>query len=261
MNHSSESIHIWTIGTLEGWLSSHDSWSQGPCPRVGLEVKIWDIFKKSFSTFLLWKQLMQVVGQTWLSLMTLTCGSWSEVSMTYISQSSDFALYLEDYWHMYIILWDYESVWPQNNCRSLWPIFHGPVILHYIVKTIWCMNIILWDYGSVWPDIWPQNKWRSLWPLFYGPVILPCILKTIWCMNIIIWDYDSVWRYVWTQISVGHCDLYFMVKWFLPYILKTILCMNIIISDYGSIWPKIDIGHCDLYFMVQCFCVISCEGY
>ena len=39
-SHSSESIHIWTIGTLEGWLWFHDCWLQGPCPRVGLEVKI-----------------------------------------------------------------------------------------------------------------------------------------------------------------------------------------------------------------------------
>ena len=39
-NHSSESIHIWTIGTLEGRLSFHDSSLQGPCPGVGLEVKI-----------------------------------------------------------------------------------------------------------------------------------------------------------------------------------------------------------------------------
>ena len=41
-NHSSESIHIWTIGTLEGWLSFRDSWTQGPCPGGGgggLEVK------------------------------------------------------------------------------------------------------------------------------------------------------------------------------------------------------------------------------
>ena len=28
-NHSSESIHIWTIGTLEGQLSFHGSWPQG----------------------------------------------------------------------------------------------------------------------------------------------------------------------------------------------------------------------------------------
>ena len=34
---------------------------------------------------------------------------------------------------------------PQNKYRSLWPIFYGPVILHYILKTIWCMHIILWD--------------------------------------------------------------------------------------------------------------------
>ena len=41
-NHSSERIHIWTIGTctLEGRLSFHDSSPQGPCPGVGLEVKI-----------------------------------------------------------------------------------------------------------------------------------------------------------------------------------------------------------------------------
>ena len=41
--------------------------------------------------------------------------------------------------------------------RSAWPIFHGPVILSYILKTIWCMYIILWEYESVWPDVWPQN--------------------------------------------------------------------------------------------------------
>ena len=39
-NHSSESIHIWTIGTLEGRLSFHDTSPKGPCPGVGLEVKI-----------------------------------------------------------------------------------------------------------------------------------------------------------------------------------------------------------------------------
>ena len=47
---------------------------------------------------------------------------------------------------------------------------------------LWCMNIILWDYESVWPDIWPQNKCRSLWPIFHGPVIFPVILKTAWSL-------------------------------------------------------------------------------
>ena len=45
-------------------------------------------------------------------------------------------------WCMNIIILDYESVWLNvYNCRSLWPIFHGPVILRYILKTIWWMNI------------------------------------------------------------------------------------------------------------------------
>ena len=39
-NYLSESIHIWTIVTLEGWHSLHDPGPQGPCPGVGLEVKI-----------------------------------------------------------------------------------------------------------------------------------------------------------------------------------------------------------------------------
>ena len=39
-NYSSESIHIWTIVTLEGWHSLHDNRPQGPCPGVGPEVKI-----------------------------------------------------------------------------------------------------------------------------------------------------------------------------------------------------------------------------
>ena len=65
-----------------------------------------------------------------------------------------------------------------GNCD----IFHGPVVLPYILKTIWCMNIIIWDYESVWPKVWPQNKYRSLWPIFHGPVNLRYILKTfdIW---------------------------------------------------------------------------------
>ena len=57
------------------------------------------------------------------------------------------------------------------------------MILPYILKTIRCMNIIIWDYESVWPEVWPQNNCRSLWPIVHGPVILRCILKTIWCMN------------------------------------------------------------------------------
>ena len=33
-------------------------------------------------------------------------------------------------------------------------IFHGQVILPFILKTIRCMNIIIWDYESVWPEVY-----------------------------------------------------------------------------------------------------------
>ena len=107
-----------------------------------------------------------------------------------------FCLVLKSVRYVNIILSDYESVWPdvwpKSKCRSLWPIFHGPVILPYILKSIQWLNIILWDYDSVWPDGWPQYIFRSLWPIFHGPLNLPCILKTVfWCMNIIHFDNES----------------------------------------------------------------------
>ena len=85
------------------------------------------------------------------------------------------------------------------KCRSLRPIFHGPLILHYILKTVWCMSILIWDYESVWPDVLPQNKCSSLWPIFHGPVILPYISKTIWWICVIFSDYETVWLKRWPQ--------------------------------------------------------------
>ena len=87
----------------------------------------------------------------------------------------------------------------QNKCRSLWPIFHGSVIFPFILKTVWCMNIIIWDYESVWPDIWPKEKCRSLWPVFHGQVILPYISKTIWWMSVVVSDNKTVWPKLWPQ--------------------------------------------------------------
>ena len=114
-------------------------------PPMYLEVKVTNLkiislkfLVNVFSTFLLWKQLSQIVGRTSASLVTLTCRSWSEcqhdpyftiqwfcliswklfdlwISLIkimsqydptfdlkinvshYISWSSDFALYLQDY--------------------------------------------------------------------------------------------------------------------------------------------------------------------
>ena len=145
--------------------------------------------------------------------------------MTYISTSIDFALSLESY-----VMYEHER--PQNKMLVTVTMFHGPLILPYILKTIWCINIILWDYESVWSDVWPQNKCRSLWPIFHCPVILPFILKTVWCINIIIRDYESVWPNIWPQNKCMSLWLILNDPVILPYILKTIWCINIILGDY-----------------------------
>ena len=108
---------------------------------------------------------------------------------------------LFDIWTPYF--WDYESVWPdvrpKNNCMSLWPIFHGPVILPYILKTVCCMNIILQDYESVWPDIWPKNKCRSLW--LYFMVQWFCLIS---------WRLFDVWTLYFVIMS--QCNAAFALK-------------------------------------------------
>ena len=83
-------------------------------------------------------------------------------------------------WTSYFrIMSQYDTKFDLKINRSLWPIFHSPVILLYILKTIWYMNTILWDYESVWPmfdlkinvghcDLNFNVKWVCLisWKLF-----------------------------------------------------------------------------------------------
>ena len=181
--------------------------------------------------------------------------------MTYISRSSDFALYLLiDVCTSYFgIMNQYDPRFDLKiNVGHCKPIFHGPVIWPYIMKVIWCMNILIWDYESVWPDVWPQNICRSLWPIFHGPVILRYILKTYWCMNIILWDYGSVWpqnkcRSLW--------PIYFMVQWsclISPTLFDAWVSYFQIMRQCDPNFDlKVNIGQHDLYFMVLWFCLIS----
>ena len=145
--------------------------------------------------------------------------------------------------------------------RSAWPIFQDPLILPYILKTIWCMYIILLEYESVWPDVWPQIKCRSLWPIFHGPVIVHCTLKTIsvWTSLFgIMNQYDPTHD---LKINVGHCDLYFMVQWFcvVSWRLFDVWTSTLgIKGQYDRTFDqKINVCHYDLYFMVHWFCLIS----
>ena len=140
-----------------------------------------------------------------------------------------------------------------NKCRSLWPIFHGPVVLPYILKTDWCINIMLREYQSVWPNIWPQNKCRSPWPIFHFPLIFLIPFKSVWCMNIILWDYEIVWHDIWPKNKCRSLWPIFHGPVILPSILKTIW-YNIWTSYFGIISQndpmfdlKIFVGHWPIF--------------
>ena len=141
--------------------------------------------------------------------------------MTYISWSSDFALYLEDclmYEHLTSELWVSMTQHLTSKCRSLWPIFHGPVILSYILKTVWYMNTILW----------------------------------------IMSQYDPMFD---LKIFVAHCDLYFMVHWFCLISWKLFSGWTTyfgIMCQYDPTYDlQIFVCPYNLYFMVHSICPLS----
>ena len=100
------------------------------------------------------------------------------------------------------------------NVGQFWPIFHGPVILPYILKTIWYMNTILWDYESVWPSVWPKiNVGRcDLYFMVQWFFLISWKLFSSWTSYFgTMSEYDPMSD---LKIFKGHCDLYFMVQWF-----------------------------------------------
>ena len=68
-------------------------------------------------------------------------------SLTYISWSSDFVLYLEDYFMDKCNNWDISSMWCKDLPHKIYVgqllTFHGPVILSYVLKTFWWRNLYI----------------------------------------------------------------------------------------------------------------------
>ena len=189
-----------------------------------------------------------------------TLGLWVSMTTFYLKINVGHCdLYFLVQW-FYLISWRLFDIWtPYFGIMSQYDpmfdlkifiahcdIFHGPVILPYILKTVQWLNIILWDYESVRPDIWPPDICRSLlswrlfdvWPSYFG----------------IMSQYGKTFD---LKINVGHWDLYFMVQQFcliswivfdgcMSYFRKISLCNT-------TFDLKINLGHSDLYFMVQWF--------
>ena len=116
------------------------------------------------------------------------------------------------YEHHTLGLW--VDVWPKNICGSLWPIFHGPVILPYILNTIWCMNIIIWDYKSVWTNIWRKNKFRSLTYILWSGDFA---LYVVWHHTLGLWV-CMTWRLTSSDFALYLQDYLGQVMW------KRVLC-------------------------------------
>ena len=184
--------------------------------------------------------------------------------MTYISWFSDFALYLEYYLLDKCHTWDISSMWPNEwpltISRSLWPIFHGSVILPYILNTYLLDKCHTWDISSLWPDYWRQNvsvgvtyiSWFSDFALYLEYYLLDK------CHT---WDITSMWPNEWPLTISRSLWPIFHGSVILPYILNTICWINVTPGILVPCDPIIDVKiylcWCDLYFMVQWFCLIS----
>ena len=85
----------------------------------------------------------------WFSVMQTLTLNYICRSVTYISWTSDFSLYmyLEDYLMDKYHNWDIGPMWckdlPHKMYVGQWPTFHGPLILSYILKTFWWRNVVL----------------------------------------------------------------------------------------------------------------------
>ena len=143
----------------------------------------------------------------------------------------------------------------------MWPIFHGPVTLSHISKTIWRMSVIFSDNETVWLKLWPQSKYKSTWPTFHGLVILLNIFKDYLMDEHRSWYNGSVWHIHWPyQVYVGQWPIFYGPA-ILLHILKTIWWRNVVLGIMDHCDSKIDLVKymwvSDLYFMVHWFYLIS----
>ena len=165
---------------------------------------------------------MQIVGQTWLNLVTLTCGSWNEDQDDLYFTIRWFCLIC---WRLFDVCTSYFGIMNQYDPRFDLKINVGHCDLYFVVQRF-CL--VSWRLFDVWLSV-------------FGIMI----------------QYDMTFN---LKINVGHCDLYFMVQWFciISWRLFDVWTSYFgIMGQYNTFDLKINVGLCDLYFMVQWFCHIS----
>ena len=178
---------------------------------------------------------MQIVGRTWLNLVTWTCGSWSEGQHDLYFTVQWFCLIS---WRLLVFCTSYFGSMNQYDPTFDLKINVGHCDLYSMVQWFCLISWRLFD----------------VWTILFG----------------IMSQYDPKFD---LKINIGHYDLYFMVQWFyriswrlfdvwtsyfgikgqydltfdlringpvtLSYISKTIWCMSVIFSDNETVWPKL----------------------
>ena len=175
----------------------------GSMPWGGAKGQNLGTFKKCFSTFLLWNQLMQIVGRKWLNLVTWTCRSWSE---------GQHDLYFTVQWFC-LISWRLSDVCTSyfGSMNQYDPTFNLKINVGHcdLYSMVQWFCLIFWRLFDVWTILFgimsrydPKFDLKiniGHYDIFHGPVILPYIVKTIWGMYIILWEYESVRPDVWPK--------------------------------------------------------------
>ena len=115
---------------------------------------------------------------------------------------------------MYLGLWiGMIMCWPQNKCRSLLPIFHGQVILPYILD----YSMYKHHYLGLWVSMtWFDLKISIGHCYLYFMVQWFCVISwrlfDVWTSYFgIMGQYYQMFEF---KTNVGLCDLHFMVQWF-----------------------------------------------
>ena len=136
--------------------------------------------------------------------------------VTYISWSSDFALYLEDYLMGNVIigilgLCDAKI----NHIKCMWV-----SDLHFVVQWFWLVSwrhfdgeMFDWRYWFSVNKVWPTIIYVGWWPIFCVMEILLYIVNTIWWTSLILW----------ILVSICSIDLYFMIK---PFWITSYFCLK-----------------------------------
>ena len=139
--------------------------------------------------------------------------------------------------------------WTETLYVGQWPIFHGPAILPYILKTIWWTNTII---GILDPCDAKINHIKCMWVSD-----LHFVVQWFWLTSWRRFDGGMLdWRF-WFSVTLSLTFKYICSQWpifcgtvILPFIFSTIWWTSLILWILVLLWAT------DMYFMIKWFWII-----